>query len=64
MNINYDKKKAIGISKYLILIGMVITLVGFGLTGFNFNKIKESGTHKWYHTLYIDGDSIGISIIK
>lgn len=48
------KEKIIKISIALIVIGIVISIVGFGLGGFNLNVFKYSDTQKWYNVIDIN----------
>ena len=53
------KKKAITMSVYLIVIGCIIAILGFGISGFNLSKFEKSDTYKWYRTIRI---SEGLSL--
>ncbi len=57
MKIISCKKKLIGISLGLIVIGILITGIGFGMQGFGVTKQLEYNTHKWYQTIRIDNGS-------
>lgn len=51
MIIRKFKKKAITISFYLIVIGCIIAILGFGLSGFDLSKFEKGDTYKWYRTI-------------
>ena len=53
------KKKAITMSVYLIVIGCIIAILGFGISGFNLSKFEKSDKYKWYRTIRI---SEGLSL--
>lgn len=48
------KRKIINISVSLIVIGLIISTVGFGIDGFDLTLFKSSDTQKWYRTIIID----------
>lgn len=48
------KEKIIKISIALIVIGIVISIVGFGIGGFNLDVFKSSNTQKWYNVIDIN----------
>lgn len=48
------KEKIIKVSITLIIIGFIISIVGFGLGGFNLDVFKSSDTQKWYKVIDID----------
>lgn len=50
------KRKIINISVSLIVIGLIISIVGFGIDGFDLTSFKSSDTQKWYRTIIIDDD--------
>ncbi|MDU1314798.1 MAG: hypothetical protein E6940_12150 [Clostridium septicum] len=45
------KRKIINISVSLIVIGFIISMVGFGIGGFDLTSFKLSDTQKWYRTI-------------
>lgn len=49
-------KKAIKISVILVVVGIIISLVGFSISGFDYNKLKANPTdkHRWYRTISIE----------
>ncbi len=59
MKIKKFKRKCISVSLALILTGALITAVGFGTAGFNYNTVKEKSINAgWYQTIHIKGDNI------
>lgn len=54
MIIRKFKKKAIAISFYLIVIGCIIAILGFGISGFDLSKFGKDDTYRWYRTIRID----------
>lgn len=48
------KEKAIKVSIILILIGVIIATVGFGMHGFNLDILKSNDAPKWYNIINID----------
>ena len=48
------KEKIIKVGITLIIIGFIISIVGFGLGGFNLNVFKYSDTQKWYNVIDIN----------
>lgn len=54
MNIISNKKKLIGISIGLVVIGILITGIGFGIQGSGLNSQKENEPRRWYQTIRID----------
>jgi len=54
MIIRKFNKKAIKISIYLIVIGLVVAILGFGISGFDINKFGKEDTYKWYRTIRIN----------
>ena len=62
MKIRNYKKKLISLSVILIIVGISISAVGFGLTGFNINKLEETGTNKWYRTFHVEDGSYSLGI--
>ncbi|MBU5675715.1 hypothetical protein KQI88_04735 [Alkaliphilus sp. MSJ-5] len=53
MGIKNYKKKCITLGISLIITGTIITIVGFGLTGFDLSKFKGTDSYKWYRTINI-----------
>ncbi|MEG2108972.1 MAG: hypothetical protein RRY19_04250 [Clostridium sp.] len=66
MIIRNFRKKFITSSIALIIIGLIIILFGFGLSGFNLKVFKEDNTPKWYKTFYVDDNwfSIGFKFLE
>lgn len=66
MIIRNFRRKFITSSIALIIIGLIIVIVGFGLSGFNLKVFKENNTPKWYKTFYVDdsGFSIGFKLLE
>lgn len=59
MKIRKFKRKFIILSLVLILAGTLISIAGFGVTGFNYNNLKESASNDaWYQTIHIGNDNI------
>lgn len=54
MIIRNKKGKAIKASVVLIVIGVIISTVGFGIGGFNLDIFKSNNTQKWYNIINID----------
>jgi uncharacterized membrane protein len=54
MNIIRNNKKLIGISLCLIIAGILITGIGFGIQGSGLNSVKENQPRRWYQTIRID----------
>ncbi|MEG1410977.1 MAG: hypothetical protein RSD36_14165 [Terrisporobacter sp.] len=48
MIIRNFKRKVVNISLGLIVIGFIISIVGFGIDGFDLTTFKSSDSHKWY----------------
>jgi len=63
MKITNFKKKGIITSIALIILGTFIILVGFGMIGFDVNKLAENGSHQWYRTIYVDDGNLCFGII-
>lgn len=53
MGIANYKKKCITLGISLIITGTIITIVGFGLTGFDLSKFKKTDSYKWYRTINV-----------
>lgn len=51
---NKYRKKMISYSIALILVGVVISIIGFGISGFNLDTFKSLDSEKWYRTINID----------
>lgn len=62
MIIRNFKRKIINISVSLIVIGFIISMVGFGIGGFDLTSFKSSDTQKWYRTINIDDNSFSFTI--
>lgn len=62
MIIEKFKKKFIITSVCLIIIGLVISIVGFGICSFDLNTFESNDTQKWYKTINIDEDSFSFTI--
>jgi len=59
MKITRFKSKCIKLSLVLILVGALISTVGFGVTGFSYNRLKESAINDdWYQTIHISNDNL------
>lgn len=59
MKIRKIKKKCIILSLVLILAGSFISIVGFGVVGFNFGYLKKNPIDDaWYHTIHINNDNL------
>jgi hypothetical protein len=55
MSIKNFKKKMIGLSLLVILAGAFVSIAGFGLTGFNYDRLKETADHNvWYQTIHVN----------
>lgn len=55
MKIKNFKRKCIQLSLILILVGSLVTAVGFGAFGFNIDRLKETPVEEtWYKTIHID----------
>lgn len=50
------KRKVVTISVTLIVIGFIISTIGFGIGNFDLNGFKPTGTQKWYKTINIGED--------
>ncbi|MCI9303520.1 hypothetical protein [Clostridium sp.] len=48
------KENIIKMSIALIVIGFIISIVGFGVGEFNLDIFKSSDTQKWYKVISID----------
>lgn len=58
MKIKKLKQKCIVLSLVLILAGVLISIAGFGVAGFNYNHLKKNATHDaWYQTIHINNDT-------
>ena len=62
MLIRNFKRKIINISIGLIVIGFIISMVGFGIDGFDLTSFKSSDTHKWYRTININENFFSFDI--
>ena len=47
-------KPFIMIAILMLVIGFIISIVGFGVGGFNLDIFKSSDTQKWYKVISID----------
>ncbi len=57
MKIKRFKKKCIILSFVLILAGALISSAGFGIVGFNFQRLKkEASDDSWYQTIHLSDD--------
>lgn len=54
MKIMNYKRKCIIFSIYIIIVGAVLSILGLGLSGFDINKLKITGSRKWYRTIDFD----------
>lgn len=54
MAIRKFKEKVIKISLYLIVVGFIVALFGFGIAGFDLSSLKEGNKYKWYRTIQIN----------
>ncbi|MDF2804040.1 MAG: hypothetical protein K0S61_3943 [Anaerocolumna sp.] len=53
MRIQNFKKKYIIFSLVFIIAGTIISAIGFGTVGFNYNRLKDSTTKDaWYQTVH------------
>ncbi|MDM5152814.1 hypothetical protein QUF88_02380 [Bacillus sp. DX1.1] len=50
MTIKELKKKSFKLSIILIISGIFISLIGFGMSGWNTNKYKTTDPKLWYRT--------------
>ncbi|GAA4297062.1 hypothetical protein GCM10023142_36570 [Anaerocolumna aminovalerica] len=58
MKIKNIKRKCIILSLILILTGVLISIAGFGVAGFDYNRLKKEATHDpWYQTIHINSDT-------
>lgn len=58
MNIKNFKRKSIILSLTFIFIGAFISIVGYGLSGFNSNHLKEySKDVAWYQTIHVNSSN-------
>lgn len=55
--INY-KKKLISLSLILIASGMIISIAGFWMVGFNLSKFNERSSNAWYRTIHMGDGSV------
>jgi len=62
MKIKSFKKSCIKFAVLLIVIGVTISIIGFGTARFDMSKFKETNTHKWYRTIRIDGSSCSFGL--
>lgn len=62
MVIKKFNKKTIIISLSLIVLGFMISLIGFNIAKFDLSNFKETDSHKWYRTIQIDENSFSFSI--
>jgi hypothetical protein len=52
------KKKCIVLSLVLILVGALVSLVGFGTAGFNYDQLRNNTIgDSWYQTVHISKDN-------
>lgn len=59
MRMNRTKRKLINLCLKLIMIGALISIVGFGMVGFNYKKLmNQTITEKWYHTIHINDENL------
>ena len=56
MIIRSFKRKLIATSVGLIMIGLIISIIGFRIGGFDLDAFKPTDTQKWYKTINIDDD--------
>ena len=54
MKIVNFKKKCIAVSLVLLLVGGMIALSGFAMTGFSSHSFEEANGHRWYQTIYLE----------
>jgi hypothetical protein len=58
MKIKQFKRKCIILSLVLILTGMLISIAGFGVIGFNYDDLKENVSEDaWYQTIHINNNN-------
>lgn len=53
----YSKKKLVKLSLCLIVVGFIISLIGFGTSGFHTDVFQPDDNPKWYRTITNDEDS-------
>lgn len=51
MKIINTKKNCLKVSFILILTGVIISFIGFGMAGFDKNAYKTVGESHWYRTI-------------
>ena len=51
-------KKFATISIILIVIGVTIGSIGFGMVGFRVSKLEEPKEKRWYQTIYVNDQGI------
>lgn len=56
MIIRNFKKKIILLSSSLIIIGITISFIGFGIGKFDLAMFERDGKYKWYRTINFDAD--------
>ncbi|WP_297523115.1 hypothetical protein [uncultured Clostridium sp.] len=54
MIIKNFKKKIITTGLGLIVIGFIISIIGFGMSGFDTKIFNLNGERKWYQTITIE----------
>ena len=62
MIIRNFKRRTITTSVSLIVIGLIISIVGFGISGFDLNTFKSTDTQKWYKTINIEDNFFSFTI--
>lgn len=59
MKIKNFKRKCIILSAALILTGTLISIAGFGITGFNYEDLKRSASEDaWYQTIHVNNNEL------